>query len=307
MAMVAMALVAGCSGSGDSDGSDGSDGGVLGGGGGSDSAAELVDRLPEETRQVAAIDVAAVRQALGLPDDQGIDDVSDDRVQQLAFALGTTVPFLGNPRATPIREVFDTGAVTAAASAPYAFAPELAAVVVRTSQPFDELAGALEDRGYERDGDLVVTNRRVTEMGGVTVVTAAGDDVIVLAQSAEVARAVAAGEGDGPALAEALGVVDGPLRAAFEISADSDSCVETLAAGWQFDRAEGEIVITAAQPEDADRLELLPGDSPSTLSVDLDPPQVDGRTIVARFRYDGPGSPLSFLSSALPGGLYRCP
>lgn len=302
MVTAAIALVAGCS------GSEGSDGGVVGGGGGSDSATELVDRLPEDARQVAAIDVAAVRQGLGLPEDQGIDDLSDDSVRQLAFALGTAVPFISNPRATPIREAFDTGAMTATASVPYAIAPEHAVVVVRTSQPFDDLAAALEDQGYERDGDLVVTNQTVTEMGGVTVVTAAGDDLIVLAQSAEVARAVAVGEGAGPALAEELDAVNAPLRAAFETPADSDSCVETLAAGWQVDPAEGQIVITTAQPDDADGLELLPSDSPIAPSVDLDPPRVDGRTIVARYRYDGPGSPLSFLYSELPAdGLYRCP
>jgi len=153
----------------------------------------------------------------------------------------------------------------------------------------------------------VVTNQSVTESGGVTVVTAAGDDLIVLAQSAEVARAVAAGDGDGPALAEELDAVDGPLRAVFQASADSGSCIETLAAGTQVDPAEGELIITVAQPDDADSLELLPSDSRLARSIDLDPPQVDGRTVAARFRYDGPGSPLSFLFSDLAGSLYSCP
>jgi hypothetical protein len=303
LASSSVALVAGCG------GSDGSEGGVsAGGGGGGDAATVLVDRLPEEARQVAAIDVAAVRRGLGLPDDQAIGDLSGNGVQQLAFALGTAVPFLAIPQVTPIREAFDTGAMTAAASVPYAFAPERAVVVVRTSQSFDELAAALADQGYERDGELVVTERSVVEMGGVTVVAAAGDDLIVLAQSAEVARAVAAGEDDGPALADQLDAVDGPLRVAFATAADSDSCVETLAAGWQVDPAEGEIAITVAEPDDAGGLELLPGDSRIARNVDLDPPQVGGRTVMARYRYVGPGSPLSFLFSDLPAGdLYRCP
>lgn len=301
---MAIALVAGCS------GADDADGGV--GAGGRDSVSELVERLPEDALMLASIDLVAVRRELGLPDDQGIDDLSDDSVQQLAFALFEVVPFLGNPRVTPIREALDTGAMSAVASVPYAFAPERAAVVVRTAQPFDELAAALEDRGYERDGALLVTDGRVSEMGGDTVVAAAGDDLIVLAQSAEVARAVAAGEGDGPALADAFDAVDGPVRIAFATPADRDSCVETLAAGSQVDPAEGAIVVTVAEPDDADELELLPGDSPVARGVDLDPLRVDGRTVTTRYRYhrdDGFGSPLAFLTAATSegDGFYRCP
>jgi hypothetical protein len=43
-----------------------------------------------------------------------------------------------------------------AASVPIAFAPQQAVVVVRTPQSFEDLAAALEDRGYEREDEVLV-------------------------------------------------------------------------------------------------------------------------------------------------------
>lgn len=136
----------------------------------------------------------------------------------------------------------------------------------------------------------------------------------MLAQSSELARAVAAGEGDGPAAAELLETVESPLRVAALTGTDSDSCVESLAAGW-VDPASGEMVITVGDPYNAADLELVPESDDTGLpdtgladDLDIEAPRVDGRTVRARYRWRGYGSPVGALFfTEFPGSLYRCP
>lgn len=283
-------------------------GGGSDGGGDGRAVAGLVDRLPEDAPRVASMDVAAYREALDLAEDQGFEDGFDDRSRPLLFALSDAVPFLADPRSTPISEAFDTGAVTAVASVPVAFDPDRGVVVVRTDQSFEDLAGALEDQGYERDGDVVATDQPPMRVGGVTVAASAGDDVVVLATSTELARSVAGGEGDGPALAGALGSVEGPFRMALA-APDGESCVATVAAGWQVAPAEGEVEVTLtdAAADGADAEALLSGDLPPDRQVELVAPEVDGATVRAGFRTDTVGSPFGFMSSeATLDDIYRC-
>lgn len=304
VAVVVAMVLGGCAGSeGDHD--------IEAGGSGGGELDELVELLPEDASLLAVVDVAAVQRSL-LGEGRAVGDLSDEDTRDLAVLLATAMPFTSDLQETPIGRSLDIGAMTAVASVPFAFAPDRAVVVVRTSQPFDDLAAALEEEDFERDGDLVWTEGPVRELGGATAVTPAGDDLIVLAQSREVARAVADGDGDGPVLAEQLDPVDGSIRVVFASDADSDSCVATMAAGWEIDAGEGRLVITLVDDgsEDAvaaDGFELL-RDGPAAETVDIDPPEVDGRTITAGFRHDGPGSPLEFLAfEDLRDELYRCP
>jgi hypothetical protein len=279
-----------------------------------ESVAELVSLLPEEASMVAVIDVAEIREAVDLAHDQGVDGGLDERTQPLADALGAAIPFFAVPRSTHIREALDSGAVTEAASVPIAFAPEQAVVVVRTSQSFDDLAAALEERGYERegDGDVLVIDEPVVE-SGATAITTTDDGLFVLAQSSDLARSVAAGEGDGPAAAALLGTVGGPLRVAAVAGPDTDSCIESLAAGW-VDPAVGEMVITVDDADDTADLELVPdpgdtGNPGAGLAADLEieTSDVEGRTLRARYTWHGRGTPAGVPFSAVPGSLFRCP
>jgi hypothetical protein len=178
---------------------------------------------------------------------------------------------------------------------------------VETSQSFNQLYSALEDHGYERDGDLVVTNENPISVG-VTAVTSAGDDTLVLAQSPEVARAVAEAEGNGPALTEVLDTVDGPFRAAFGAD-ESDTCIETGAIGWEVEPAEGEIVITVAEQSDVNREALIPNNTTTAGHFDVLESEAVGLTIRGHFSYDSPGIPFGYLFYGIPDddGLYLCP
>jgi hypothetical protein len=272
----------------------------------------LVERLPEDAPRVVSLDVAGYRRALGLSGDVDLEGQVDERSRPLLSALAEAVPFVGNPRVTPIREALDLGAVDEVASVP-TFAPDQGVVVVRTSQSFDDLAGRLEDQGYERDDDVVVTQQPTTEMGGVSAVASGGDGIVILAASSKLARAVAAGEGDGPTLAPALAAVHGPFRTALSTGPDSSSCVKTVAAGWRVDPAEGDVEVTVADPADADAGALLPVDVPPVSAVELGQPKVDGRTVRASFRLETGStaetgaSPFGFMGGeATLDDIYRC-
>jgi hypothetical protein len=310
-AIALLVVVAACSGSDDADSAP-SNGTVPPDN--DEVVAELVGMLPGDASSVSALDVAALRYDLGLPDDQAIPEYEHfyehpaEATSILYSALTNVALWLRDSDLTPIREEFDTGAVAAAASAEFRYAPEEAVVVVRTSQSFNRISSALEDHGYERDGDLVVINENPVNVG-VTAVASAGDDTLVLAWTPEVARAVAEGQGDGPALTAVLDAVDGPFRAAFSAE-ESDTCIETGATGWEVEPAEGEIVITVAEQSDVNHEALIPNNTTTAGHFDVLESEAEGLTIRGHFTYDETGGiSFGYLFYGIPGddGLYLCP
>ena len=145
---------------------------------------ELVSRLPGDARALSVIDLAAVKERLGLPEDADPtrppgDSGSEAQTRLFAYA-GNAFPYLARFDRT-FMEAIDESRVTQAATTPVS-GPDTV-VVLATDQPFDdEIAKRLERAGYRaRDGLLV--NEDAGGPGGFAAV-GGEDGVVVLAGDA---------------------------------------------------------------------------------------------------------------------------
>jgi hypothetical protein len=288
--------------------------GVAGCGGDSSDAPidELTRYLPAgDAGYVAYADVAAVREELGLPADaDALDygillDRQTDPAAPEARLLDTArlaLPSLGfsiNPlEPDPVTEAFDGGAIAAAATG----ATKEALMAIRTSQPFDELADALADEGYERDGDVLSAPG-----APIGEVVDAGDGIFVLGEhDASAADAVADPPGGPEAALALVEPADEPvLQAVGGLPADDD-CV-TGYGGWHEASAEtGDFRIAVDGPADAGRVDLQ-GLAELT-DTELGEPSADGDVAEVPFTGGGEGgaSPLRDLQASLGLDLYDC-
>jgi hypothetical protein len=132
-------------------------GGVLAGCGGDDEAG-LVERLPGDARALSAIDLAAVKEGLGLPEDadptRAPDDAGDEAQARLFAYAGGAFPYLARFDRT-FMQAIDESRVTQAATTPVS-GPDTV-VTLATDQPLDdEIASRLERAGYRPDDGLLV-------------------------------------------------------------------------------------------------------------------------------------------------------
>jgi hypothetical protein len=226
VAFVALMTAAGC-GNGDGDGS---------------AAVDLADRIPEgQLPTISAMDLVAAREALGLPDDFAGDSFETDPEKRFVAAAGVAIPTIARPQETPFRAAVDLGQVTAAASS-IGFAPDQV-TVVETEQDFEEVASSLEEDGYERDGDVLMTDDLGATVGYRVV--AGGEGVIAAGQEAEPVEAAAAGPLDpapaGPAR-ELLAELDAPSATATSFDGTTD-CVTAVGVADELAEGEGELVL----------------------------------------------------------------
>jgi hypothetical protein len=148
-------------------------GAVLTGCGGGDDSAALVERLPDEARALSAIDLAAVKERLGLPGDTDPTRPPGERrrggrARLFAYA-GGAFPYLARFDRT-LMQAIDESRVTQAASTPV-LGPDTV-VVLATDQPFDDgIASHLERAGYRPDDGLLV-NEEAGGPGGFAAVAA---------------------------------------------------------------------------------------------------------------------------------------
>ena len=221
----------------------------------------LLELLPEGD-QAAWVDLAEMRDQLGLDPDDDLSATDDEAARRALFAAGAAVPYLAVPSPDlAVKAAIDLGSVRAAASAPYGFSAEQALAVLVTEQSPEEITAAFEGQGWTQDGDLVVAPDGTVV--SAEVYTAAGflDGLVLLGQDAAVVQAAVDGEhrGPGPA-AEWLDEVDGPLRSA--AVTDPDDCFGAAAASESFtdDLGGGELVVAAGDATAAD-VPFAPGDN----------------------------------------------
>jgi hypothetical protein len=225
--LVASLTVAGCGDSGDDAGSSV----------GSQTERELLSRVsagiaaqvPTRTDEIIYADFVAAREGLGLAGDADIYDPPNQgsrRAAVLGSLASRALRYAGLPFATPLAQAIDGRAIKAAAGLTVIGSPGI--LVIRTTQPFDKISSALRRRGYARSGDLLTTRRPLARTI-YRVVADAGRGVVVLAGSAQVARAALEGRDAKLSRAAALiGDVPGAARAA---NATRRQCVLARAAG----------------------------------------------------------------------------
>ena len=226
--------------------------GLIAGCGGDGGSADLVERLPGDARALSVIDLAAVKERLGLPEDADPTQppgAGGGEAQARLFAYaGGAFPYLARLDRN-FTQAIDESRVTQAASTPVS-GPDTV-VVLATEQPFDdEIAKRLERVGYrERDG-LLVTQ----EGGGPGSFPAVGgqEGVVVLAGDAQTVERTLEGELPGGPTRELLGEVDGPVRDATTLG--GPSCVRGVGLGDSIDPPEVELVVRVEGKARADRL-----------------------------------------------------
>ncbi len=276
---------------------------------GGDPTAGLTDYLSSESFTVQVADLTAFREQLGLPEDADalpdtpadVDKDPADPDRRLLSASVITMPELSFAIQTlqrdPIAEAFDGTAISAAATSGGA---EGTLSAIRTSQTFDDLAGALEDQGYERDGDTLSNpDARIGE------VSDAGDGVFVIAGAdASAADAVADPPG-GPAEAVALlEPRDEPLGQA--VVGLAEDCVQAFG-GWEnAEGTAGTIRLALDDEADADRVDVALIEENASLATSE--PVVDGDSVEVPFENPGQnsGSPIRDLLISFPSEIYDC-
>lgn len=299
----------------------------------------LAQYLPDDSTAILSFaDLAAVRERLRLPADADTlsfedflaEDYDPDSPEgRLRSAANAAMPVLGIKVKTctyevrgplddqslftegeeacdrlddielePVAEAFDGRAITAAVTGGGSGGVLTA---IQTSQPFEQLATALADDGYERDGSVL------SKPGAeVSEVAAAGDGVVVLStDDASAAEAVADPKG-GPAAALALAEpADEPIVQV--LAGLPDRCV-TGYGGWQdASGSSGAFVIATDGAAVLERVELA-GFERFT-ETDVGEASADGNTVEVPFSgggENGAESVRSLIAGSLGRGLYDC-
>jgi hypothetical protein len=209
---------------------------------------------------VVYADFVRAREQLVLPPDTDVYEQRSGKspTPLLASVAARAMSYAGRPTVTPLQEAIDGGAIEASASIPVIGPPT--ALVVETSQPFEQISAALHTRGYARDGDLLVTARPTSRVF-YPIVADAGDVVVVLAASQQAARAALGGQdAELTPAAKLIGRVPGVARAA---STQRNRCIVARAAGQDLAPPEGEYLVVIDGSASAARLTVagkaLPG------------------------------------------------
>lgn len=219
---------------------------------------------------LAYADLAAARQQLGLPQDARFPGPGE---QQLLSSLAMRPMFLfapmlwSRPRLGPLGDVLDTGAIDALAGTSFAFSGPLAdqvsrddVLVVRTRQPFDEIAERLRsDYGYQGASNGLLTGEPIDRhilrfaagYDGIPfpAVVDAGGGVIVFGGSARATRAAA--DDAGAELTPAAGLV-AELPGVGRLAQGGHGCVALVGLHEDAEPREGAVVVVVdgeARPE----------------------------------------------------------
>ncbi len=287
----------------------GGGGGGGGGGGNGQNGREPLDRLPSGARFVAAVDVAGAREALGLPVDADLVLGGSADEKRLFLAAAYALPHLQQPVKLPILEVLDHKRIEAAASGGQAQNQQVTAV--RTSQPPSEVLEGLEDQGYRRDGDLVVSDEAPSTV--VYGAAAESDGLLFLASDEEGLRQALAGKDEQAGAAERLlrDELEGPVRLA-SARPDAD-CLRAIGAQEAVDPAAGEFALGPAGEPDPQRVRLGAGPetaAPFLREIRFEEAQADGRLLRVPYSYEAGRtrpSPAGLLMGDLPvSAFYDC-
>jgi hypothetical protein len=250
---------------------------------------------------LAYADLDAAREQLGLPPDAAISGGGRQRLL-LSFAARPLFRFStvisGNPSLGPLGDVLDSHSIEVAVGTNFAFSGPGAdeiwpwdVVVLRTTQPFEEIAGVLREDGYEETDGLLLADRRPpgTRRYPSTFpfpsIGDGGDGVVVFGGSAAAARAAL--RDAGAELTEAAALLAELPGVARVASRPSSRCVVAIGLGEEADPREGELVVVVEGKAHAKRL-LFNGRTSAALSkgteVTFDQSTAEGNRATVRFR-----------------------
>jgi hypothetical protein len=276
----------------------------------------LVDRLSSEALYLGTVDLAAVREELGLDPDAEVptaESASDHRVLGRYYGLASVgLAYLRFSDDVGAAEAIDSGRVSEAASAE---GLDGQVVVLRTDQPFEEIADGMEEEGYERDGDLLVSDDRFST-GGFRFVGSVDDVVILGVSAAAVDEALEAGaEPLASAAATMLAAVEGSARVGVAANADRElECGSSFGIGVSAEPAEGEFAAYADGDGDPDNVFAGLDDDPrfDAFGIEVTTAEAEGDLVRVTFHYEpAPAvtirTPLELVLLDSPfGELYDC-
>lgn len=278
----------------------------------SEPASSVARFLPDSSPVLNEVDLAQARDQLGLPEDADALDfeavLADDFDPQspegrLISAANVAMPDLTlsvvqTLEPDPIAEAFDGTAITEAANTN---ADEGQITAIRTTQPFEELADALAQEGYERDGEVLSNpDARIGEIADT------GEGVIVLGSSgAPAADAAAEAPGGPPELVDLLAPADQPI--AQGIQGAEEGCL-TAFGGWEnVTGTEGVVRIELEDEAEADRVDT--GQLKEYMSATMSDPETDGNAVEVPFTAEersAPGSPVRDVLVNFAIQVYDC-
>ena len=263
---------------------------------GVDGPPNLLDRLsPGPASRIVVVDLEAVREKLGVGAlDPRAASFEDPAERSYSAIYGAAFPLVAQPRSDPVLDAVELGRVTAAAGNGYP-GGRYAVTVLATDQPFDEIARALEDAGYTRDG-------AVLHKEGQTV--AGGDGVVAVGRNAGFVRAAVDGTAEGihGVARELVEDLAAPAAQAFEFGTD---CPRAVALADGTDGAARLVVVTGAAA--ANHLTADDDGNPSFTGTRFDAPAADGDRVTADFTYAQDGRPpLTILAETRAEDLYDC-
>jgi hypothetical protein len=234
---------------------------------------------------LAYADLETARDQLGLSPSADTSGAGKRRLL-LSFATRPLFRFstaiVGRPSLGPFGDVLDTGKLDVAVGTSFAFSGPGSseiwpwdAVVLRTRQPFMEIAGRLREEGHEKAGDgLLVADRRPPNLPLLSrqmpfpAVGNAGGGVIAFGGSVRAVRAALQGAGaeltaTAALLAELPGV--GRLATGPTAGGQSGRCVLAVGLGENAAPREGELVVVVEGQAEASRL-LSSGETSAAMS-----------------------------------------
>lgn len=294
----------------------GADSGSLGPEPGTPGLAELLYYLPPDAAQAAFVNVASTRSQLGLPADADPLDVArledgstsvdpEGRLQQtVALAFPPLSAYVVRFELPPSAGAFDGTQIQGVATAG---AGSGMVSTLSTSQSFEEISSALEERGFEREGDAMVAG---ADAGSdpVQSVAQVDDGTIILAGSRGLAARVAAAprQLEGPA-ALLAGQNGSTLMA---VDGMPGSCLNGFGVGLGPAGASGDGVLVLNVEADPDPKRFVAPVGASA-SLEFEVPQVSAHSLVVPFEAT-PGSPdvttqgLELVRTLAPLEAYRC-
>lgn len=261
---------------------------------GSSEPSELALLVPENPFGVLEVDLAAAREALGLRADAdpriGKGSPAQGRFTQLGLEA---LVFYSDDRQPAVADAIDPRFIQAAAV--NAFPGASAVILIRTTQPFEEIAGALEARGFKRNGDLLDHPGNVNKVGWPEVAAARGDTglIAVSADRGLALEAVRADPADPDSRADLqlLGQLPpAPARLVETGGEASGPCVVAIGvADPVVSGGEGQIVIEVdGQADDASF--ALPAEDEALTDLEIGDPEVDGSRLSAPLTLTGLGA-----------------
>lgn len=289
-----------------------------------EAPSDLARLMPENPFGISEVDLVALKEALGLPADADPGAPPDSEAQQrLAAVARAVLPFCGSGEEPPepidiaIREAVDCSRVEAAAAP--AGVGLWSLTIMRTEQPFEEIADSLTDAGYSREGRLLGYPGGDVPMRYLGVVAGPEDDsLIALSRDPTVGFAALGGpfaeSETRPALSALAALPAAPARTAW---LDTGDCIAAYAMADRVEDERGELVVRlegdgARASADGFVLpdhEPFAGDPAASELFDFDEPDLEGATLRVGFalrdgaRRTGPIAAFDALSFADP---YQC-